>query len=198
MRLECRTQFFWWRQLAVPDRLERRIELIGGTVHNLPEQFFFARDVCVQTATLYPQGFGEVTHTGGVVAQLREELACSAVNLFFPGDGLGHVDTSLSDARAVLEKITPIVSYGKFCQTRSVLRWFKIKAGWFKPTCFVTIFEVWLRDIFDQLHLCRDHSLLPVQCCDIDNRARRVRRWDGKGFAGASVQIKGFIEVCAS
>jgi hypothetical protein len=108
MRLECRPQLLRGRQFAVPDRLERRIELVGGTVNNFPEQFLFARDVRVQTATLHPQGFGKVAHTGGMVAQLREEFARSAVNLFFPGDGLGHVDTSLSDARAVLEINTAV------------------------------------------------------------------------------------------
>jgi hypothetical protein len=149
MRLERRTQFLGRCEFAVPDRLERRVELIGGTVDNFPEQFLFARDVRVQTATLHAQGFGKVTHTGGMVAQLREELARSAVNLFFPGDGLGHVDTSLSDAREVWKQMLSLVGLwvlGFGHKTNN-------KADWNRPTRYSTLCKLAPKECFQSIGL---------------------------------------------
>ena len=90
VRLECRPQFQGWLEVTVPHRLEGRIELIGGTVDDLPEQFFFTGNVRVQAATLHAKRFGEVTHRGGVIPQFGKEFPGGEVNLFFSGQAIVH------------------------------------------------------------------------------------------------------------
>jgi hypothetical protein len=150
MRLECRPQLLGRCKFAVPDRLERRIELVSGTVHDFPKQFFLARDVRVQTSTLHAQGFGKVAHAGGMVAQLREELARSAVNLFFPGDGLGHVEISLSDAREVLE-VNPKHRLVYACSSLGLMSTIK-RVGIFQPAK-ARHFEASVKECFQSIGL---------------------------------------------
>jgi hypothetical protein len=57
-----------------------------------------------------------------MITELREEFARSAVNLFFPGDGLGHVNASLSDALEVWKQPAKLK--------------FK-KVGWNQPTYLI-------------------------------------------------------------
>jgi hypothetical protein len=100
MRLEGCPQFFWRRDFAITNWLERRIELVSSAIHDFPQEFLFARDVRVQTAALHTQRLRQVAHAGGVIAALGEQLGGSAVNLLFARRRFGH-EASLARTRAV-------------------------------------------------------------------------------------------------